>query len=777
MKCKTLALLITAAFSAAPLLAQPLTAPDVRSLPQEVKDTVSALRLTGGLTMEGNSDFRQMRDVCGRLTDVDMTAANVTVIPDNAFFAASQLKRIALPRTLETIGRYAFFGCKSLGGELALPEGMKSVGEGAFQGCRAVKSLRLPATLTHIGPWAFSRMTGLADTLVIPDGVRTIGRGAFHLSYRIPALDLPASLDTIGAEAFQPGLSLRSIRVRATVPPVLSPTAFGDNVFRNARLEVPAGSEGAYRKAPVWCRFFGAEARTDVATCTELAIIPQPVKVEQPAGNPLVWARQPLYNEAGTLTNEYEQLRDVLSELTDYAPAKNGTNRYLPCLAIDETLGAEAYTLDISADGLRIAGGSPAGVFYGIMTLRQVLLAGAPEGGRCSVSAPVHIEDASRLAVRELMIDPARTFIPVASVKEIIDEMARWKFNTLQLHLCDDQAWRVEIAAYPELTRQSSVRTGIDDMHRESAGYYTQAELRELVAYAAKRHVTLVPEIEMPGHQTAAIHALPWLTCDSTQRLPLRATSGVSNELLCPGRESTYRFLGTVFAELAKIFPAPYVHLGGDEAGQPPLACWTNCPDCQRLAARLGAKGDGTDNWRLQEYLFGRIIDTLRTRHGNIPMFWYETDFKRIPEGCVTYAWRHGLTAAALDAAAANNARVMLCPGEHCYLDYPMARGDMPEKNWGMPVTSLEQVYHFDPAWGRGEAFERSTVLGCAGTLWSEYMPEPQRILYMALPRALALSEDAWSPRDARSYPDFLRRLSLLRSDLLRRGVPHSVCY
>ncbi len=775
MKNKLLTGLVAAFFSLNGA-AQTLSSPDVRSLSQEVKDTVTALRLTGTLTSEGNSDFRQLREVCGRLSVLDMSAAQVEEIPSNAFFAAVQLKNVTLPTQLKRIGRYAFFRCTSLSGTLVVPEGVEEICEGAFLGCNKLKQLQLPHTLKHIGPWAFSRLLELRDTLYIPEGVRTIGRGAFYLSFRIPAIDLPASLDTIAAEAFAKSVWLSKIRIHATTPPVVSPSAFRDNVYTSATLEVPAGSEAAYREHPVWGRFFNAGAPTDLTPADELALIPYPAKVERREGAAIVWKNLPLLSGAGMFANEYDQLAEVLEEYTDYERPK-GAHVFMPCLDIDKSLDAEAYVLDIDERGLRITGGSSAGIFYGIMTLRQLLISSAGENGICRATRPIHIEDQPRLAVRELMIDPARTFIPITGIQDIIREMAYLKYNTLQLHLCDDQAWRIEIKAYPELTELSSTRPALDDMHSQSKGFYTQSELRDLVAFAQKWHVELVPEIEMPGHQTAAFHALPWLTCDTTKTLPLRTRSGVANELLCAGRESTYQFLGTVLREVCDVFPGPYVHLGGDEAGNPSLGCWTHCHDCQALAHSLGISLDGKDNWRLQEYMFARIIDTLRTKYGKTPMFWYETDFHNIPQGCVTYAWRHGKTSLAIDAAVRNNARILLCPGEYCYFDYPMEKGDLPDKNWGMHATPLEKVYGFDPTWGKGDAFERGNLFGIAGTLWGECMPATERIRYMAFPRSHALAEIGWSPQSVRNYNDFRHRLSLLLTDLSRRAIPWSNRY
>ena len=272
----------------------------------------------------------------------------------------------------------------------------------------------------------------------------------------------------------------------------------------------------------------------------------------------------------------------------------------------------------------------------------------------------------------------------------------------------------------------------------------------------------------------------------------------------------------------ADVFPGPYVHLGGDEAGNPALDCWTHCESCQALKAQLFAADGLTEsperqpasgregNWRLQQYMFDRVIALLRDELGKTPMFWYETDFHEIQPGCITFAWRHGLTQAAIDAAKRCDAKIILCPGEHCYLDYPMGYNDMPEVNWGMPTTTLEQTYRLDPAWGNGDYydddalrydddalryddnalrydddalrydddalrsvknFERDCLMGVAGTLWTECIPSMERLYYMAYPRALALAEAGWSPQSRRSWPDFKRRAAVVCRDMLRRGV------
>ena len=477
---------------------------------------------------------------------------------------------------------------------------------------------------------------------------------------------------------------------------------------------------------------------------------------------------------ADGLSNEAAQARRVLTERIGNIVNSRQRGTQIT-LALDNSLSDdEAYTLAVDAKGVTAKGKTARGVFYALMTLDQLLRGnGATE---CADAIPaLFISDKPRTHVRELMVDPARTFIPFEDLKAFVPEMARYKLNAMHLHLVDDQAWRIEIKKYPQLTEQASSRWGQDDIQMPYKGYYTQEQMRELVKLGAEYHVDIVPEIEMPGHEVAAISVFPELTCHQRQ-VPVRTTCGVSNELLCPGNDFTYEFLGNVFKEITDIFPSKYIHLGGDEAGNPALDCWTDCPKCQALKQKLGIKTtDRSENWRLQGYLFDRMIELLRDKYGKTPMFWYESDFKEIQPGCVTFAWRSGQTQEALDAAVRNNARIMLCPGEHCYFDYPMAKGDMPEVNWGMPATTLKDAYSLDPAWGMNEQFEEYNLFGVAGTLWSECIPTVERIYYQAYPRAIALAEAGWTKQQNRSWEGFLTRLKPTMKDMMRRGITCSL--
>ena len=611
--------------------------------------------------------------------------------------------------------------------------------------------------------------------LILPNKLRIIGSQAFFACDGIENLAIPASTERIESRAFGNCTGLKTLTILATTPPQLAEDAFSGVDMSNIELIVPKGTKGAYKKAPHWSRFFKKD-KTVMEQCpTEYAIIPVPNSIAYNNSYTLSTKDLGEIIAPASLTNEQEHLKKVLSDRLGIKNFKK--SKHPITLAIDSSIGGkESYRLTVGENGISITGSDVTGVFYGIMTLDQMLIP-EQENGRLAHLAGVSIEDSPRTKMRELMVDPCRIFIPFEDLKGMVMEMARYKMNALHLHLTDDQAWRIEIKKYPRLTEKGTFRVGMDDMQMPISGFYTQEQMKELVAFAAKYHVEIIPEIEMPGHQVAAIHCYPELTCGAVQ-LPIRTTCGVSDNLLCPSNEFTYEFLENVFTELSTVFTSKYVHLGGDEAGNPPLECWSGCESCQALLkdimAAPGIKpqpGSRNDNWRLQKYMFDRVIDFLHKKLDKTPMFWYETDFHEIQPGCVVFAWRHGLTATAIDAAIRCNANIMLCPGEHCYLDYPAARGDMPEVNWGMPTTSLEQTYKLDPAWGYDKNFENNNLFGVAGTLWSECINSTERLYYMAFPRGLALSEAGWSLQKNRSYTGFLKRLERISRDMHRRGI------
>lgn len=476
----------------------------------------------------------------------------------------------------------------------------------------------------------------------------------------------------IGAFAFANCRGLREVRLSAVIPPVCADNAFDGIDLSRVKLIVPTQAKKAYRNASGWRNFFSHHETKNVCDPEHL-LVPRPLKLEVYKTKPaLQWKDVAGVEAPQELSNEKMQAERILGERTVYK--KRHKAGPMVRLALDKSLtNDEAYTLQVNDKGITIKGRTPAAVFYGLMTLEQLCI-GNGVSARSILLPSLYIVDQPRTAIRELMVDPVRHFIPFNDLKGFIVEMARYKFNALHLHLVDDQGWRIEIKKYPELIEKASDRVGMDDMPERIRGYYTQDQMRELVRFASAYHVMVIPEIELPGHEVAAVHCFPQLSC-TKKPVPIRLTCGVSNELLCPAEPFVYEFLDNVLTELADVFPAPYVHLGGDEAGQPPLGAWSDCAACKALKQKEGY----TENWQLQQYLFDRVINKLQSL-GKTPMYWYEQEFKTIQPGCVVYAWRHGLTKTAIDAAVRNKAKIMLCPGEHCYLDYPQQRGDMPEK-------------------------------------------------------------------------------------------------
>lgn len=723
---KRIFLLSAAAIVSAALSAQ--TVAKMSDMKPETKAMAVSLKLTGELTTEGNSDYRQLRDLCFQLRDLDLSDANSTVLPKNAFHSRHQLERIKLPKILKNIESQTFFACDKLQ-EITIPASVTSVGKAAFSGCKGLESVEIEGTPV-LSEYAFARLEGL-----------------------------------------------KTVKVNSKVPPRADVSTFYGINRAQVKLIVPKGAEAAYKKAQGWSRFFAEPKTAKEVSDPSMCLAPYPTELNVLKGAKGVDV-QTAWNivAAEGLQNEQDQARRMLTERIGNI-VNSRQHGIVLNLSLDQSFtDNEAYTLVVDTKGVTIKGKTAQGVFWGLMTLDQILR-GSGNKECVDIIPQLTIKDAPRTHVRELMVDPARTFIPFDDLKAFIPEMARYKLNALHLHLVDDQAWRIEIKKYPQLTEQASSRWGQDDMLAPYKGFYTQEQMRELVKYAATYHVEIVPEIEMPGHEVAAISVFPELTCHQRQ-VPVRTTCGVSNELLCPGNDFTYEFLGNVFKEITDIFPSKYIHLGGDEAGNPALDCWTDCPKCKALKRKLGIPStDRSENWKLQGYLFDRIIELLRDTYHKTPMFWYESDFKEIQPGCVTFAWRSGQTKEALDAAVRNNARIMLCPGEHCYFDYPMAKGDMPEVNWGMPVTSLKDAYALDPAWGMGAEFEKNNLFGVAGTLWSECINTPERISYQAYPRAIALAEVGWSTANVRSWEGFVKRLKPTMKDMMRRGVTASLEY
>ena len=430
-------------------------------------------------------------------------------------------------------------------------------------------------------------------------------------------------------------------------------------------------------------------------------------------------------------------------------------------LSVDKSLAEEQYRLTIDPkDRVVITGGSAKGVWWGLQSLSQILIESASkaEGGQLKL-AGLEIEDWPEFAYRGAMLDCCRHFIPFEDVKKYIDIMAYHKLNTFHWHLTEDQGWRIEIKKYPLLTEIGSKREDtlvnhlrekeenrVYDGHPHS-GFYTQEQARELVAYAAARQITVIPEIEMPGHAEAALASYPYLGCRQTGYVTLPVW-GIIPEVFCMGRETTFKFFEDVLDEICEIFPGEYIHIGGDEC---PRDRWKECPDCQRRMKEEGL----TEVGQLQGYQLKRVEKYLNAKGRHI-IGWDEILESGATPTATVMSWRGpqgGVTAAKMGN------KVVMAPNNYFYLDYYQTAD--PEAN-KEPLgiggyVSLEKCWSFDPFDQLTEK-EKSYIYGIQANTWTEYMRGIDRVQFMDLPRFCALSAVSWH-KDAQTYPEFLAKV------------------
>ena len=430
-------------------------------------------------------------------------------------------------------------------------------------------------------------------------------------------------------------------------------------------------------------------------------------------------------------------------------------------LSVDKSLAEEQYRLTIDPkDRIVITGGSAKGVWWGLQSLSQILIdsASKAEGGQLKL-AGLEIEDWPEFAYRGAMLDCCRHFIPFEDVKKYIDIMAYHKLNTFHWHLTEDQGWRIEIKKYPLLTEIGSKREDtlinhlrekeenrVYDGHPHS-GFYTQEQARELVAYAAARQITVIPEIEMPGHAEAALASYPYLGCRQTGYVTLPVW-GVIPEVFCMGRESTFKFFEDVLDEICEIFPGEYIHIGGDEC---PRDRWKECPDCQRRMKEEGL----TEVGQLQGYQLKRVEKYLNAKGRHI-IGWDEILESGATPTATVMSWRG--PQGGVKAAKMGN-KVVMAPNNYFYLDYYQTAD--PEAN-KEPLgiggyVSLEKCWSFDPFDQLTEK-EKSYIYGIQANTWTEYMRGIDRVQFMDLPRFCALSAVSWH-KDAQTYPEFLAKV------------------
>ncbi len=501
----------------------------------------------------------------------------------------------------------------------------------------------------------------------------------------------------------------------------------------------------------------------------ESAIIPMPAQVELNEGKSLDFNKGVSVNAPASLDFEAEVLKSILKDRLDATCNNKGV---AVNLKINPSLGNEAYEISSGNNVLDITGGDAAGVYYALMTLDQILIGDVPQTADGRIAA-VRVKDSPRFPHRALMLDPARNFLPVDDVKRYIDRMSRYKFNVLQLHLTDDEGWRIEIESHPELTAVGAFRNSKPGAGAPDNGFYTRADMKKIIDYAAQRHIEIIPEMDIPGHTVALLAAHPEFGCKAA--MPDSLIIGESHNLmLCAAQPEVYALLDDVISELSEIFPSRRIHLGGDESVID--RNWGKCSADSALMAQHGYK----EAAQLMNVFFSRVLDSVRS-HGKEAILWCELDniyppaneyLFNYPSDITLVTWRYGLTPKCIELTHKHGNTLLMAPGEYAYLDYPQLKGDLPEwNNWGMPVTTLRRTYEFDPGYGLAPD-EQSHIGGVMATLWGEAISDINRASYMTYPRALAIAEAGWTPMERRDCNSFRERMWLNLADMMKAGVP-----
>lgn len=501
-----------------------------------------------------------------------------------------------------------------------------------------------------------------------------------------------------------------------------------------------------------------------------VSLIPLPASVEHGEGRFDLTAATPLLAEGEGARTVAMQFATLLAKGFAVEPALadgtgvTGAIRF----AIDPAraaAGAESYRLEVAPEGVTVSAGDDAGLFYGAMTLLQ--LATADDAGAVTLPA-VRIEDAPRFGWRGFMMDPSRHFWTVEQVKQVIDAMALHKLNTLHWHLTDDQGWRVEIKRYPRLTEVGGCRVPAGDggiepstgEPRQYCGFYTQDQVREVVAYAAARHITVVPEINQPGHATAAIAAYPELGSTDRKLVPSSEWGVFPN--LFNTEESTITFLENVIGELIPLFPGTYFHIGGDEAVKDQ---WEASPRVQERMREVGAKTE----MEMQSHIVARLEKFLAA-HGKRLVGWDEILEGPMPPEATVMSWR-GIEGGL--KAAREGHDVVMSPSSDLYLDY--LQTSSPYEPPGRPATiPMKQVYDFEPVPAALEEGQRHHILGLQANMWTEHTRTFERLQHNVFPRLAAVAETGWTPQARKDYAGFVQRLPAQLERYRRWGIGYA---
>lgn len=433
----------------------------------------------------------------------------------------------------------------------------------------------------------------------------------------------------------------------------------------------------------------------------------------------------------------------------------------------------DAYMISVNGDGIVIQGASESGVFYGIQTLRKAV----PVAATGTIYFPrVLIADQPRFAYRGGMLDTSRHFFSVDFVKKYIDLLALHHINNFHWHLTDDQGWRFEVKAYPELTAKGAKRTEtvigrntrkFDGTPYGEGCYFTQEQCKEIVAYAAERYINVVPEIDMPGHMLAALSVFPHLGCTGGP-YEVGRQWGVFDDVLCAGNPATLEFIRTVLGELIKVFPSHYIHVGGDEC---PKVRWKACAKCQAKAQELGfVAGEHSVEDQLQSYVI-REAEKFLNANGRDMIGWDETLEGGLAPNATVMSWR-GFSGGV--EAARQHHSVIMTPTSHCYFDYYQAWNTENEPLAIGGYLPVGKVYELEPVPSSLTDKEKEYIIGAQCNLWTEYITSPSQAEYMLLPRMAAISEVQWTQPDRKNYEDFRARMPRLMKLYERLGYNYS---
>ncbi len=527
----------------------------------------------------------------------------------------------------------------------------------------------------------------------------------------------------------------------------------------------------------------------------ELNIVPQPAEINWPQtkGNNTITSNTPIVLAGSGLENSANFLNDYLQRFYGFKlKIIKGTNFKNAIVLNYERIEHEipgAYIVNSYNGGIYIAGDNAEGVFYGVQTLLQLLPPADTKSPAAKIVLPwVNISDYPRFAYRGLHLDVGRHFMPVDFIKKYIDYIAQHKMNYFHWHLTEDQGWRIEIKKYPRLTQVGAYRygtitgkkPGTGNTNTKHGGFYTQAQVKEIVAYAAKRYVTIIPEIELPGHSSAAIAAYPELSCFPKEPTVIpggngsiaskkaggklvQETWGVFEDVFCP-TEYTFQFLQDVLDEVMTLFPSKYIHIGGDEC---PKEAWKRSAFCQQLIKEKGLK----DEHELQSYFIQRIEKHINKK-GRTIIGWDEILEGGLAPNALVMSWRG--ESGGIEAAKQNH-QVIMTPGSHVYFDYAQSENEDSITISG--YTPIEKVYAYEAIPAELPADKHHFVMGAQANVWTEYMTNPRKVEYMIFPRLAALSEVLWTPKEKRSWEAFEKKLPQLYKKYENNKINYSTAF